>query len=104
MVVLGGGAVSYERGTPVPGRMRRGRPWRRLHPEREFIIDNLLVRIHFIIVKIGWTGLAPREFEFPFPGSLISTFLAGADLIELEGVARVHHLDNAQGFGGAKDL
>ena len=26
-----------------------------------------------------WTGLAPWEFEFPFPGSLISTFLAGAE-------------------------
>ena len=24
---------------------------------------------------IRWTGLAPWEFEFPFPGSLISTFL-----------------------------
>jgi len=24
---------------------------------------------------IWWTGLAPWEFEFPFPGSLISTFL-----------------------------
>jgi len=23
-------------------------------------------RIHFIIVMIGWTGLAPWEFEFPF--------------------------------------
>jgi len=44
-------------------------------PEREFFIDNLLVRIHFIIVMIGWTGLAPWEFEFPFPGSLTSTFL-----------------------------
>ena len=32
-------------------------------------------RIHFIIVMIRWTGLAPWEFEFPFPGSLISTFL-----------------------------
>ena len=32
-------------------------------------------RIHFIIVMIRWTGLAPSEFEFPFPGSLISTFL-----------------------------
>ena len=46
------------------------------HPSRrEFFIDNLLVRIHFIIVMIRWTGLAPREFEFPFPGSLTSTFL-----------------------------
>ena len=27
------------------------------------------------IVMIRWTGLAPWEFEFPFPGSLTSTFL-----------------------------
>jgi len=37
--------------------------------QREFVIDNLLVRIHFIIVMIRWTGLAPWVFEFPFPGS-----------------------------------
>ena len=43
--------------------------------EREFFVDNLLVRIHFIIVMIGWTGLAPWEFAFPFPGSLTITFL-----------------------------
>ena len=43
--------------------------------KREFFIDNLLVRIHFIIEMIWWTGLAPWEFGFPFPGSLISTFL-----------------------------
>ena len=43
--------------------------------EREFFIDNLLVRVHFIIVMIKWTGLAPWEFEFLFPGSLTSTFL-----------------------------
>jgi len=43
--------------------------------EREFFIDNLLARIHFIIVMIRWTGLSPWEFEFPFPGSLTSTFL-----------------------------
>ena len=42
-------------------------------PEREFFIDNLLVLIHFIIVMIRWTGLAPWEFEVPFPGSLTST-------------------------------
>ena len=30
---------------------------------REFFIGNLLVRIHFIIVMIRWTGLAPWEFE-----------------------------------------
>jgi hypothetical protein len=40
--------------------------------EREFFIDNLLVRVH----RCFWcTGLAPWEFKSPFPGSLISTFL-----------------------------
>jgi hypothetical protein len=39
------------------------------------LIDNLLVRIHFIIVMVRWTGLAQREFEFPFPSSLISCCL-----------------------------
>ena len=34
-------------------------------PEREFFIDNLPVRIHFSIVMIRWTGLAPWEFDFP---------------------------------------
>ena len=42
--------------------------------ERKFCIENLLVRVHFIIEMIRWTGLAPWEFEFPLPGSLISTF------------------------------
>ena len=41
----------------------------------DFFMDNLLVRIHFIIAMIRWTGLAPWELEFPFPGSLTSTFL-----------------------------
>jgi len=31
--------------------------------EREFFIDNLLVRIHLIIAMIRWTGLAPWENE-----------------------------------------
>ena len=45
--------------------------------EREFFIDNLLVRVH----RCFWcTGLAPWEFESPFPGGLISTFLEGGDL------------------------
>ena len=43
--------------------------------EREFFIGYLLVRVHLIIVMIRWTGLAPLDFEFPFPGSLTSTFL-----------------------------
>jgi len=42
--------------------VRRGE--RQVLPKREFFIDNLLVRIHVIIVMIRWTGLAPWEFEF----------------------------------------
>ena len=42
---------------------------------REFFVDDLLVRIHFIIVMIRGTGLAPWEFKSPFSGSLTSTFL-----------------------------
>ena len=38
-------------------------------------MDNLLVRVHFIIVTIRWTGLAPYEPEFLFPGSPTFTFL-----------------------------
>jgi hypothetical protein len=47
--------------------------------EREFFIDNPLVRSHFIIAIIRWTGLEPWEFELPFPGSLISTCLVCVD-------------------------
>ena len=42
--------------------------------ESEFSIDNLLVQIHFTIMRIKWTGLAPWEFGFSFPSSLTSTF------------------------------
>ena len=35
---------------------------------------NLLIRIHLIILMIWWTGLVPWKFEFPFKGSLTSTF------------------------------
>ena len=42
--------------------------------EKEFFIDNLLVRIQFIIVRIRWTGprkvdirlLGNREFKLPW--------------------------------------
>ena len=56
--------------------------------EREFFIDNLLVRIHFIIVMITWARLAPWEFKFPFPGSLISIF----------SVAAIKHLSSSHSF------
>ena len=45
------------------------------HSSRPTSVTYGQVRIHFIIVMIRWTGLAPWEFEFPFPGSLTSTFL-----------------------------
>ena len=50
----------------------------------EFFTDNLLVRIHFTIEMIWWTGLASWVFEFPFPGSLTSTFLGGRDQCAVE--------------------
>ena len=37
-----------------------------INPEREFVIDNLLVRIHFIIAMTWLTGLAPRGLKFPY--------------------------------------
>ena len=44
--------------------------------EREFFIDNLLVQIHFVIVKMRWTGLAPWVSKSSRPGRLTSSFLA----------------------------
>ena len=65
---------------------------------REFFIDNLLVRIHLIIVMIRWTGLASWEFEFPFAGSLTSTFLVHLtfNLAELSSSASVGLTDYVQ--------
>ena len=54
--------------------------------EREFFIDNLLVRIHFVIEMIMWTSLAPWEFALPFLGSLIFTLLGCRDLGDGVGV------------------
>ena len=48
--------------------------------EREFFSANLLVLIPCIIESIWWTGLAPWEFEFSFPSSLLTTFLARSNI------------------------
>ena len=56
--------------------------------ERELFTDNLLVRIHFIIVMVRWSGLAPWQFEFPFPGSLRSTFLDRTAISSLYSIER----------------
>ena len=53
-------------------------------------MDTLLVRIHFIIVMIRWTGLALWEFEFPFRGSLYLPSLPG-----MEGKRRHRTVDHA---------
>jgi len=72
-------STSQSTGRRAPKRRRTTAPHlpsrARQTAEREFLIDNLLVRIHFIVMMIGWTGLVPWEFEFPFPGSLTSTSL-----------------------------
>jgi len=84
MEAPGGGDVSHERGTPVPRNTVEAKrrvlifsllPTAQRAPKKQFFTDNLLVRIHCIIVKIWWTGVAPWEFESPFTGSLIRTFL-----------------------------
>ena len=52
-------------GTPsfrVKSTARAGTALGSAESERHFVIDNLLVRIHFIIDMIWWTGLAPWEF------------------------------------------
>ena len=64
--------------------------------ERVFSTNNLLVRIHLIIAMIRWTGIAPWEFEFPFPGSLTSTFL-GAPSTCISAVKKIWHIEDIQG-------
>ena len=58
-------------GLSVPGLSRHS--WK--GEEGDLFIDNPLVRIHFIIEMIRWTGLAPWLLKFPFPGSLTSACL-----------------------------
>jgi len=60
------------RAARCPSRLPNARGTRASTCQRERVI---LVRVHFIIVKIRWTGLAPWELECPFPGSLTSTDL-----------------------------
>ena len=50
--------------------------------EREFFIDDLLVRVHFIMVMIRWTGLAP------WPSSHIH-FHFGTQLMQYRGTSPI---------------
>ena len=54
------------------------------------------------IVLIRWTGLAPWEFEIPFPGSLSSTFLVGTR--NLRGKSCLPLVKVADAFLGAHNL
>ena len=67
------------------------------------MIDNLLVRIHFIIVMIRWTGLAPWEFECAFPGSLISTFLNQVIAELVKARVKAHAELSRDGLDSAKE-
>ena len=66
--------------------------------ERDFFIDNLLVRNHLIIVMSRWTGLAPWEFEIPVPGSLTSTFLRSGGSVTNDGEWKRRSTCDVQGY------
>ena len=70
---------------------------------REFFVDNLLVRTHFIIVMILWTGIAPWEFEFHFPGSLIYTLLEAREALHAPWFG-VHPSESLRGHRADKGL
>ena len=50
--------------------------------QREFFIENLLVRIYYTIVMIRRTGLALWELQIPVPGSLTSSFLHAPERVQ----------------------
>ena len=81
-------AVHQNAPTSEPAHQKGSHP--RTCGEREFFIDNILVRIHLIIQMIWWTGLAPWESEFPFPGSLTPTFLCGQGDVGRHAKSRDH--------------
>jgi hypothetical protein len=72
--------------------------------ERHSFVDSLLVRIHNIIVMIRWAGFAPWEFEFPFSGTLTSTFLEWTEILGAVGTpeSRVQNVARMCGRGRAQ--
>ena len=66
--------IGFPKPKPLFRGVLPGRP-PTVNAEREFFIDNLLVRIHCIIVMIRWTGLAPWELN-----SLFQVALENADI------------------------
>ena len=56
--------------------------------ERVFFVDNQLVRIRLVTETIWRASLVPWEFEFSFPGSLISTFLASQPTLKQTGTSQ----------------
>ena len=47
---------------------------------------------------IKWTGLAPWEFEFPFPGSITSTFLVDNYILQYVMYGKVPRLPQPSTF------
>ena len=59
-MVLGGEVVSYEHILDLSHHLALPLLAQVINPsESEFCVDNFLVRIHFIVEMIWWTGLAP---------------------------------------------
>ena len=48
---------------------------------------------------IRWTGLAPWEFEFPFPGSLTSTFRNRVSAVAVDDLKLVCQWGGQSGVG-----
>ena len=88
-VLVGSTSSMCGKSTPPLSGGRPGGPNDAILPRREFIV-NLLVRIHVIIVMIWWTGLAPWELKFSFPGGLTSAFLV------CHARPRTFHISNAR--------
>ena len=49
---------------------------------------------------IRWTGLAPWEYEFPFPGSLTSTVLKAQETLNGESGFRFRVVGFVERMGG----
>ena len=55
-----------------------------------WVVASAFWRCSFVCVPaIRWIGLAPWEFEFPFPGSVTFTFLGTDSILEQDTILPV---------------
>ena len=66
--------------------------------ETEFVSDNRLVRIHFIIVMIRRSDIAPGEFEFPSPGRLYVNVFPTTGVLELSEITLTSKEEFGRGY------